>query len=138
ACVLAVLTDFQTLLIIVPVWAGVALEVRRRRGAPVEAAADTSLGRRLCITIAATVLVLLPLLIFKAVNLSELPRDYPGLFNMKALFWFLCIWMPIGTVLPNAAPNWWPLEVASTGVVLLPLMFLGLRRLRQTAAGKLV
>jgi hypothetical protein len=134
ACILAVLTDFQTLLIILPVWAGVALEVIRRR--PAEDPAGTPpLGPRLACIIAATIMTLLPLLIFKAVNFSELPRDYPGLFNIKSLLWFLCLWMPIGTVLPNAAPGWWPLEVASTGVILLPLLFLGLRRLRGTASG---
>lgn len=143
ACVLAVLTDFQTLLIIVPVWAGVGLESLRRRNelpdSPNSAAPRTQgIGTRLSIIIAATLAALLPLLILKTLNLSELPRDYPDLFHLKAMLWFLCLWMPIGTVLPNAPRNWWPLEVASTGIILLPLLALGLRRLWGIVSGRLV
>lgn len=139
ACVLAVLTDFQTLLIILPVWAGIGLEAWRRRAAtPDSTPVQPGLGARTALIIGATIAALLPLLALKAYNFSELPRDYPSLFHLKAMLWFLCLWMPIGTVLPNAPPGWWPLEVASTGVLLLPLLFFGLRRLWGIAAGRLV
>jgi uncharacterized membrane protein len=140
ACVLAVLTDFQTLLIIVPVWAGVGIEAwRRGRDAGHDAPGlQPRLGWSLGIIALATAVLLLPLVVLKATNVSELPRDYPDLFHLKAMLWFLCLWMPIGTVLPNAPPGWWPLEVASTGVILLPLMGLGLRRLWGIGAGRLV
>jgi hypothetical protein len=143
AAVLAILTDFQAFLIIIPVWAGIAIEAfsrRMRAPRPPEGSSpqDPELLRPLATIIAATLALLSPFLIYKSLHVSDLPRDYLDLFHLKALLWFLCLWMPIGTVLPNARPNWWPLEVASTGIILLPLLCLGLRRLWQTAAGRLV
>jgi 4-amino-4-deoxy-L-arabinose transferase-like glycosyltransferase len=130
---LAILTDFQTLLIVAPVWATIALEALRRRRTSSPPHLPTfptpHLSRSLVIIIATSLALTAPLLLLKALNVHELPRDYPSLFNLKSLLWFLCLWMPIGTVLPNARPNWWPVEVASTGIILLPLLFLGLRRL---------
>jgi hypothetical protein len=46
--------------------------------------------------------------------------------------------MPIGTVLPNFPPGWWPLEVAITGILLLPLMYLGIRHLWRLPSGRMV
>jgi uncharacterized membrane protein len=136
ACGLAVLTDFQTLLILIPVWLTVGVEAWRRRRSPDDA--SPPLWPKLTLIILSSVLLLSPLLIFKAANLTELPRDYPDLFHLKALLWFLCLWMPIGTVLPNAPPGWWPAEVAATGIVLLPLLFFGLRRLWPDPTTRLV
>jgi hypothetical protein len=140
AAVLAILTDFQTLLIIVPVWAGIAIEAARARRDPNSALAVPGArpGLKLVQIMAATTVLLLPLLILKATNISELPRDYTSIFNIKHLLWFLCLWMPIGTVLPNFPPGWWPAEVAITGVLLLPLMYLGIRHLWRLPSGRMV
>jgi hypothetical protein len=143
ACVLAVLTDFQTLLILLPVWLAVSIEARRRarraQGTPEpDPSAPPPLWPKFTLIILTSLFLLAPLLIFKATHVSDLSRDYPSIFHLKALLWFLCLWMPIGTVLPNAPPGWWPLEVAATGIIILPLLCLGLGRLWRTQWARLV
>lgn len=129
ACVGAVLTDFQTLLVIIPVWGSAAWEAwsgRRER--------DGS-GARLAWVVGLTTLLVLPLIIFKAAHAAEMARDYLILFNGRVAARFALLWLPWGI---TPAPGWWAPEAALSGAILLPLIWLGARALRRSPHGRAI
>jgi hypothetical protein len=127
ASILGILTDFQVLLTLIPIWiASVILSWR-----------EPAPRRALRITIAATTALILPFLFFKAAHIDEMQRDYLRFFNLRDLLKLICLWFPTGNVLPSP-PNWWPVPVAATGLILLPLLWHGLRSLSRSTSGRLV
>ena len=127
ACVGAVLTDFQTLLVIIPVWASTAWDAWRGRREHAGA------GVRLAWVMGLTTLLLMPLIVFKATHAAELAREYLILFNVRVAARFALLWLPWG-ITPE--PGWWALEAALSGLILLPLTWLGARVLRRSSSGR--
>jgi 4-amino-4-deoxy-L-arabinose transferase-like glycosyltransferase len=126
--VLALLCDFQLLLAILPCWLVLLLETRRTPG----------LGRALAVTVGVSGAITMPWVLFKALHISRLHRNYLGLFHLKHLLWLLCMWLPLGSVAGAPGPNMWPLYVALPALIVLPLLALGVREAGSTPQGRLV
>lgn len=139
---LAILCDFQVLLVLLPVWGLMVWDAWRRKRVPVHHEAwhapRTLTMRRLLLVFAGCLLLAAPLLVFKAANRGELTRDYLYIFAAKQVLGFLGNWMPTGNVLPSPAPNMWPLWYVPPAAVVIVLLVIGMRANRASTAGRMV
>jgi hypothetical protein len=142
ACVLAVATDFQSLLVLAPAWIAVAwfgaVGTYGRSGAP-EPRLPARLVARLApllFVIASALAFLVPWIIFKSGHASELPRPYVGYLHWHEVLRLLIVWLPTGNAFPPIGRGW-ILNGAWIGLLVLPLLFAGLFRLARTPAGVL-
>lgn len=139
---LAVATDFQSLLVLVPAWIAVAWF----GVAGVYGASDPAKHRdvpRLIARVAPLLFVivsalafLVPWTIFKSGHASELPRPYVGYLHWHEVLRLLIIWLPTGNAFPPIGRGW-ILNGAWIGLLVLPLLLAGLLRLARTPAGVL-
>lgn len=146
ACVLAVATDFQALLVLVPAWIAVAWfgtvgaygqsgATELRPAARVIARLSVRLAPLLFV-IASALAFLVPWIIFKSGHASELPRPYVGYLHWHEVLRLLIIWLPTGNAFPPIGRGW-ILNGAWIGLLILPLLLAGLSRLARTPAGVL-
>lgn len=142
ACVLAVATDFQSLLVLAPAWIAVAwfgaVGTYGRSGAPEPRFAARLIARLapLLFVIASALAFLIPWTIFKSGHASELPRPYVGYLHWHEVLRLLIIWLPTGNAFPPIGRGW-ILNGAWIGLLVLPLLLAGLSRLGRTPAGVL-
>jgi hypothetical protein len=142
ACVLAVATDFQSLLVLAPAWIAVAwFGVAGAYGASDSAKSRAVPGliarlAPLLFVIASALAFLVPWVIFKSGHASELPRPYVGYLHWHEVLRLLIIWLPTGNAFPPIGRGW-ILNGAWIGLLVLPLVLAGLFRLARTPAGVL-
>ena len=142
ACLLAVATDFQSLLVLLPAWVASAwFGVTGVHGSndPSKFRAMPRLIARLApllFVIASALAFLIPWTIFKSGHASELPRPYVGYLHWHEVLRLLIIWLPTGNAFPPIGRGW-ILNGAWIGLLVLPLLLAGLFRLARTPAGVL-
>lgn len=137
---LSVWTDWQTLLVLGPAWAG-ACVLSLRGDATGTPGGERERGARaaaVALAFSLTLILSLPLIVQKAQEVSALGRDYLGYFNPHRTLWMLAAWLPTGGRLFNAwRLDWFPVALALSPVYLPPLA-LGGRRLWTSREGRLV
>lgn len=143
ACLLAVATDFQSLLVLAPAW--VALAAIGASGAFEVKGVDASGPRAgvvarlvpLLISVAAALAFLVPWTIFKSGHASELPRPYVGYLHWHEVLRLLIVWLPTGNAVPPLFGRGWMWNGAWISLVVLPLLMAGARWLARSPAGVL-
>lgn len=136
--VLAFLTSWQAAFVVLPAFAAAAAMARRSNR---NASSDVDMSPRPKLLLAAalgTLLLLSPLLIFKAARLDELARWYPKDFHAQEMLRLLFIWFPTGNALVLIRDSTWIWWVLAFSTVVGPALWLGVRFLRQSSSGTLI
>ncbi len=139
ASAFAIITDFQLFLVLIPVWIVMLIFTIQRRRRPDPTHPHHHLNLRLFLTVIISTLILLtPLLIYKANRPHSLIRDYLNIFSLKHLLGFLGNWLPMGNALPAPDPGMWPVWYVPPSLFIIPLLFIGIRAARTTISGRLL
>lgn len=136
--VLAFLTSWQAALVVLPAIAAAAV-ISRRSGR--SAITDIDIIPRPKLLLAAalgTLLLLSPLLIFKAARLDDLARWYPKEFHAQEMLRLLFIWFPTGNALVLVRDSTWIWWVLAFSTVVGPALWLGARSLWRSSSGRLI
>jgi hypothetical protein len=146
ACLAALATDFQSLLLLGPTWALTAWMALRTPcpgglawPAPEQGRARAALP--LILTILAGCAFAIPWGVHKALHLAALHRSYLGYMHWHEGFRLLLVWLPTGSALPpvaGEAEEFWLWRGLLLAPLVVPPLVLGVRTLRKTPAGVLV
>jgi 4-amino-4-deoxy-L-arabinose transferase-like glycosyltransferase len=140
ANLLAVATDYQAMLVLMPAWVAFAVfACRRDPGDGIET--HHRVWERLVplvVCVGVAMLFIVPWSVFKLGHASELPRPYVGYLHWHEVLRLLIVWLPTGNAFPPLLGAHWIWNGAVIGVVVLPLLVAGIGRLGRSRAGVLV
>lgn len=137
---LALYVSWQAALLLLPLWAAAGVLAVRRPGIgpdAVHARAGGATGT-LAACVAACGLLVAPLLVFKAGQLSTMGREYATAFDLYQLARMLAVWLPTGNAMVNSGGPGGAAWVAALGVAPLAALAIGAGVLRRSASGVLV
>ncbi len=141
---LAVATDFQSLLVLGPVWAFVAWGMCRGNGWTGDWRPGESWlvrGVSLWASVGAAGAFLLPWLLFRLTHEATFARHYVGYFNWHEGLRLLLVWLPTGNAiapLPGEGARGWVLRSVVGAALVGPALWAGLRAGCGTPSGRLV
>lgn len=143
---LAVWTDWLSLLVLAPAWLAAGLLAAPDTpgvGAPAPgwSLAPESRFRRLALLfliVVVTLVIALPLVLFKAADIGRLSRDYLRYFQPMRVFWMLSVWLPTADALVQHDRIGWFAKSMTMSVLFIPIVWLGVRRLRSTPGGVMI
>ncbi|MCG3122561.1 MAG: hypothetical protein GIKADHBN_00953 [Phycisphaerales bacterium] len=136
---LGLLTSWQAGLVVIPAWIGGAVALLSAdRSTPQSRAAAARRLKLLGGSILIALVMLSPLLIFKAEHVDELSRWYLAAPDLARIAELLFIWYPTGNALVLIRAAKWLLWIGIYGAVVGPALVLGCLALRRSATGRLV